>query len=92
MSCSSVWNVASTGFYKGRANGFSGAFIPFAKTKAEREASSDPRASLEERYRDHDGYVAAVKAAAERLQRERLLLPDDSQRLVREAQQSNVLR
>ncbi len=86
------WNVASTGFYKGRANGFSGAFISFAKTQAEREASGDPRPSLEERYRDHDGYAAAVKAAAERLQRERFLLPEDCQRLIREAEASNVLR
>jgi len=86
------WNVASSGFYKGRANGFTGAFIPFAKTKAEREASGDPRLSLEERYHNHDGYVAAVKAAAERLQRDRFLLRDDAQRLIREAEASNVLR
>lgn len=44
------WNVTSTGWYKGKACAFSGGFIPFSKTKAERLASGDPRLSLEERY------------------------------------------
>jgi len=37
--------------------------VPFAKTKAQRLAT-DPRPSLEERYKTHAGYVAAVVAAA----------------------------
>ena len=86
------WNVARTGFAKGRNPGFSGGYIPFAKTKAERLASGDPRPSLEERYRDHAGYVAAVKAAADRLVKQRFLLPDDAARLVREAEAGDVLR
>ena len=61
------WNVAHGGFFKGHNAGFAGGFIPFARTKAERTDAGDPRPSLEERYRDHAGYVAAVKAAAERL-------------------------
>ena len=43
-----------------------GGYIPFAKTKAERLASGDPRLSLEERYHTHDGYVRAVTEAATR--------------------------
>ena len=39
--------------------------MPFAKTKQERVASTIPRLSLEERYGSHDGYVAAVRAAAD---------------------------
>jgi hypothetical protein len=42
-----------------------GGMVPFAKTKAQRLASGDPRLSLEERYKTHDGYVAAVRAAAD---------------------------
>jgi hypothetical protein len=38
--------------------------VPFAITKAQRLAANDPRPSLEERYGTHDGYVAAVTAAA----------------------------
>jgi hypothetical protein len=86
------WNVARTGLSTGRNPGFSGGYIPFAKTKAERLQSGDPRLSLEERYRDHAGYVAAVKAAADRLVKERFLLPDDAARLVREAEASDILR
>ena len=86
------WNVARTGFAKGRNAGFSGGYIPFAKTEVERLESGDPRPSLEERYRDHAGYVAAVKAAADRLVKQRFLLPDDAARLVREAEASDVLR
>lgn len=50
------WNVTVTGWYKGKACAFSGGFIPFAKTKAERLASGDPRLSLEERYGSVWGY------------------------------------
>lgn len=38
--------------------------VPFTKTRAARIAAGDPRPSLEERYGTHNGYVAAVKAAA----------------------------
>ncbi len=68
------WNVTRTGFYKGRVCGFAGGYIPFAKTKAERLSSGDPRPSLEERYRDHAGYVAAVKAAVDRLLRQHFVI------------------
>ena len=57
------WNVTASGYRKGRVCGFAGGFIPFARTKAEREATSDPRPSLEERYGTHDAYVARVRAA-----------------------------
>ncbi|HEU4386971.1 MAG TPA: alpha/beta hydrolase domain-containing protein, partial [Blastocatellia bacterium] len=86
------WNVTRAGFYKGRSCGFAGGYIPFAKTRAERLAAGDPRRSLEERYVNHDGYVAAVRAAAERLVREQFLLKDDAERLIHEAEASDVLR
>ncbi len=86
------WNVTAGGFYKGQGCGFSGGFIPFAKTKAERMAAGDPRLSLEERYGTHETYVAAVRAAARKLAGERLLLPDDAERIVRQAADSSVLK
>jgi hypothetical protein len=86
------WNVTRTGFYKGRGCGFAGGFIPFAKTKAERLAKGDPRLSLEERYKDHAGYVAAVRQAAERLVQQGFLLAEDAARLITQANESNVLR
>ena len=86
------WNPIARGFLRGRIQSLGGGFIPFARTKAERIAAGDPRPSLEERYGSHAEYVAKVRAAAARLVEERFLLPDDADRLVREAESSNVLR
>jgi hypothetical protein len=72
--------------------GLSGAFIPFHATRAQRLAAGDPRASLEERYGSHSGYVAAVRAATERLVDDGVLLPSDAARLNAEAEASDVLR
>jgi hypothetical protein len=58
------WNVTAGGYFKGRICGFSGGYIPFAKSKAERTASGDPRLSIEERYGTHEKYIEAVRAAA----------------------------
>ncbi len=86
------WNPTAAGFDKGKQCTLSGGFIPFAATKAARTASGDPRLSLEERYKDHSGYVAAVKAAADKAVKERFLLPDDAKRLIGEAEASDVLK
>jgi hypothetical protein len=59
--------------------------VPFARTKAEREAKGDPRPSLDERYGDQAGYVAKVRQAAAALEHERYLLAEDVTRIVDEA-------
>ena len=66
--------------------------IPFARTAAERTANQDPRLSLQERYADHAGYVAAVKKATVRAMKEGFLLAEDADKLVAQAQASAVLR
>jgi hypothetical protein len=71
------WNPRSEGFAPGALCYNTGAVLPFAATKAEREAARDPRPSLEERYPTADAYVAAVRASAARLAAERLLLAED---------------
>jgi hypothetical protein len=86
------WNITATGYLKGRGCGFSGGFIPFARTREERLVSGDPRPSLEERYGSHEAYVSKVRAAARRLVDQRFLLQEDADRLVREAEVSGVLR
>ena len=86
------WNLRRAGFGEGELCGLSGAYMPFAKTRAERLASGDPRPSLEERYGAHDGYVEAVRRAAQSLQADRFLLPEDASRLANEAASSAVLR
>jgi hypothetical protein len=89
------WNVTAGGerpFHQGQICDYVGGMIPFARTAAERKASGDPRLSLEERYRDHDGYVEAVRKAAERATKEGFLLEADARKLVQDAAQSKVLR
>jgi hypothetical protein len=69
-----------------------GSFIPFAGTKQQREAAGDPRPSLEERYRDCDAYVAAVRAACKALVAERLLLEEDAAAYVKAAKDCRLFR
>lgn len=69
-----------------------GATLPLAATRAERLTSGDPRPSLAERYPTPDAYLAAVRAAAWRLERDRLLLPADAQAAVREAEAGTLAR
>jgi hypothetical protein len=42
----------------------SGSFIPFSRTRAERERSGDPRVSIEERYESREQYLGLVAEAA----------------------------
>lgn len=86
------FNITAAGFHAGQVCNYVGGYVPFARTRAERLASGDPRLSLEERYRDHDGYVAAVRAAADKAFKEGYLLAADRDRLIQQASDSNVLR
>ena len=85
------WNVVAEGFHQGKLCNYAGGMIPFAKTRAERQATGDPRLSLEERYKNHDGYVAAVRAAAMKAVTAGYLLQPDADKLIAEAAASNVL-
>jgi hypothetical protein len=85
------WNRTKTGFGGDyRLCTASGSFLPFAKTKAERFASGDPRLSLEERYPNHDSYVKKVEQAAKKLVRERFLLKEDAQQIIDTATKSAI--
>ncbi len=77
------WNPIPDGALKGREKALGAGYIPFAKTKAERLSSGDPRLSIEERYPDAAHYYAAAVKNANDLVGQRLLLPDDAIRLPR---------
>jgi len=81
------WNAYKTA--PGELCDRDGSYIPFAKTRAEREASGDARPSVEERYGSRAAYVAKVKAAADALIAERLLLPADAAAYVKAAETSD---
>jgi len=86
------WNITAEGFHAGRICNYAGGMIPFAKTRAEREASGDPRLSLEERYGTHAGYVAAVRKSADAAVAQGYLLRADAENMIARAEASNVLR
>ena len=56
----------------------SGQYIPFAKTKAERVASGDPRKSVEERYESLEKYSKDVAHAIDKLVKKRFVLCEDT--------------
>ena len=56
---------------------FAGSTLPFPRTRAAREASGDPRPSIEERYGSRDDYLERVRQAAVGLVKERYLLEED---------------
>jgi hypothetical protein len=85
------WNPVASGPLKGNEGTLAAGYIPFAMTKAERMASSDPRRSVEERYGSQEGYDCVVRHAAKKEVRKRLLLQEDADRLIAEAAASNVL-
>ena len=63
-----------------------GSYIPFAQTKADREASHDPRASIAERYASKDQYMDRITKAADALVKDGYLLADDVQPVVKRAE------
>jgi hypothetical protein len=72
------WNVTTNGFYKGQICAFTGGFIPFARTKAERLASGDPRPSIEERYPSFSVFYWDALWTVSRLVEQRYLLAEDA--------------
>lgn len=57
---------------------FLGSYLPFPASRAEAEASGDPRLPLTERYAGKDAYLALVEQCLTDLVARRLLLPGDA--------------
>ena len=74
------WNPISSGVFKGQEQNLAGGYVPFAKTKAERVASGDPRPSIEERYPNLWGYYYAAMQVANTLVAQRYWLAEDANR------------
>jgi hypothetical protein len=60
-----------------------GSYIPFPRTKAEREKAADPRASVEEHYADFEAYRRRFAGACDALVKARYLVAEDAERLVK---------
>ncbi len=79
------WNLRPRGFAEDELSGLLGSYIPFAATKAARTKASDPRPSLQERYKDKKNYARRIARAARHLVAERFLLSEDAVRIIEEA-------
>ena len=72
------WNPIASGPLQGREASLAAGYVPFAKTQAERIAKGDPRLSIEERYSDLWTYYGMASVEANKMIRQRLLLPADA--------------
>jgi hypothetical protein len=86
------WNLYRAPFPDTELCDRDGTYSPFPRTRAEREASNDPRRSLEERYGSHANYVAKYQEAVQKLVKERLLLPEDGQRFMARVRSDEVAK
>ena len=84
------WNLRAKGFIEDELCYLNGQYIPFAKTKEEREQTGDPRLSIEERYKDQADYVERISHAARALVEERFLLQEDAERLIADAAKNKI--
>ena len=75
--------VLSTGGASGGT--LRGSTIPFPATQRDREASGDPRRSIEERYASKGQYLELVRQAAEELVNQRYLLEEDLEDMINQA-------
>lgn len=66
----------------GYISGLNGAFIPFARTRAERQAANDPRLSIEERYGNREGFMKSATASIDNAIAKRFLLPHQREDII----------
>jgi hypothetical protein len=60
-----------------------GSYLPFPRTKSEREQKKDPRPSIAERYSGQADYVSRIRASAQKLIQQGYLLERDLPAIVR---------
>jgi hypothetical protein len=65
--------------------GLVGSFLPFARTRADREASSDPRPSIAELYGTKEVYLDRVRKAAEALVAQRFVRQEDLEAILEDS-------
>ena len=66
---------------------FEASYLPFPKTAADRQKTADPRKSIAERYSDREAYMTRYKKAVDDLVKERWILPEDQDALIRRGDQ-----
>jgi len=66
---------------------FEASYIPFPKTRGDREKTGDPRTSVVERYSGHDDYIARFTKATDDLVKQHWILPEDRDALIERGEQ-----
>jgi Alpha/beta hydrolase domain len=85
------WNTRTAEFGGDDLCDLLGSMIPLPRTAEAAKASHDPRPALDQLYKDRADYVRKLTEAVQELQRQRLILPEDAEVIVREAQQMSVM-
>ena len=82
------WSLRASGYGEGDLFTIQGSLMPFAATEVERQRTDDPRPSIEARYTSRDAWAAKLRDAVARLVADRLLLPEDADRLAAASRES----
>lgn len=62
-----------------------GSFLPFARTRADRERAKDPRPSIEERYKNKEAYLDLISKSANDLAAKGYIIKEDIPHIVQQA-------
>ncbi|GGF19489.1 hypothetical protein GCM10011383_33840 [Hymenobacter cavernae] len=92
LATTTGWALRRAGYGENEGCEAAGQYLPFPLTPTDRAATRDPRRSVQERYRTHAGYVAAVTKVVKQLVKQRFLLEEDAQKYILEAEASAVLK
>jgi hypothetical protein len=85
------WNLRAEGFgAETMLSPLDGLFLPFAKTRVEREKTGDPRLSLQERYPAREVYLGRLTEAALKLAADGFLLDEDVVRILQRGAKAPV--
>jgi hypothetical protein len=71
------WNIRAKGFGPGAMASYTGSYIPFPETRAERKATGDRRLSIQERYDSEEAFLRAITQAAKELAADGFLLLEE---------------
>lgn len=79
-----AWNLRDPSIgAPGRRVAFEGSCLPFPRTREDRLARADPRPSIAERYRGREDYLARYAKAVDELVKQRWILAEDREALLR---------
>jgi hypothetical protein len=76
------FGLRKSGFAEGQLCGLDGSYLPLSRDAQERNVRHDPRPSIAERYPTRGTYIERVRASAEHLRSDGLMLDEDVARLI----------